>query len=259
MSALLVGALALSALATDLESAELRNTADTLARGEATIHPTLLSSFGVSDRIELKTGVVRLAQGPFVIVELGAISGDSLSLSVEPRAGMSWDATRMEAGGNARLTSNLGDHRMNLAAGAKYLRLMTVTVNTNQQQSRTDTGTFVSYESQGSYGGSLPTLSVPLHAGFDLVTSDQAAWRIHGTTDVGWMLQGAQFTTVGVNFNHASQKSFRWSAGIGAVRTTNPLLFMVDRQDWFYSLIPQSLLRQTITAAYPTAEIWWKI
>ena len=220
-----------------IASGEFRNTADTTPKGEFVIHPLLRSSYGVSDKLDIKLSPLGfLLGGPQVFVEYQLVGGDGVHVSIEPAANTTWNFRSYAVGGMVRSTVPVGANRFNLSAGGTYGQtyLRDSDLNTEGDQPLTTQG-----------------VTVPLNVGFDLVPSDRTTVRFVLNTEVLAMTQGVLVGTLGGNWNHAFGDRFRFS--VGAV-----LLFGAV-PGWANAMESAGLPRLPLIIPAPTFELWWRL
>lgn len=256
-----------AAEAKELHSGEFRNTADTTEPGEVVLHPLFMrSSAGLAKNLDLKfPGILGLAAGPMLGFEYAVVSNDSLALSVEPQGRIGWTFADYSAGGSARFTKRLGDHQLNVSAGATYTKYPTLSAPTPPSTPGTSVPTTTT---TGIPAPTIPTpsvelsrVSVPINVGFDIVASDYTRYRLAAQTDVADATNGFPFSSFAANWNHgAKDGSFRVALGAAVLVGPNPIPTMLSSMpDELTSLLPDLLTNDLLILPAPTFEMWWKI
>ena len=165
-----------------LDAAELYNSADTLDKGSVTIHPIFPSQWGVTDSLELRSGLLLLLGGPNggVKYHLPTDGPHSFALDVSGSAG--W------------LGSSYG------ATGAAYYTFETAA------------GDRINASAGGGFGAVLGVqyFTVPVTLGYDLVLSENSVLAFQAAANVR-----ATALTVRGTYNHA-WINFRLGIGLTA-------------------------------------------
>lgn len=214
-----------------LTSGEFRNTAHTLEQGRFALHPLfMVSTYGLTDAMDVKVGLLGLVAGPNGRLEVALIDGAEHALSIEPAASASWDLHTYSAGVTVNNTFMLGQNRLNLQAGTSF--------------SQMDIMAAV----PGGEPEPLRMFQLPIGLGFDLVLSEQTIWRFTGNAElIG--LADTPAALFSASWNKALANRFRLALGVGAYYGDNPLQGL--------PLGPLGELERALLPL-PTFELWWK-
>jgi hypothetical protein len=215
-----------TSIARPLESAEFMNTADTLPKKAICLHPfSQRSSFAITDRVEIKSGLINWYWGADTALEVGVLRDDVQAISAEVDFAKRWDDSEFDGGGNLRYTRALGPHRLNASVGGGYAK---------------------------ASRARLPTPTSRLGLGIDLVANEATTFQFAGRFDalslVAYDYMNAE---VGFTWNHGWD-SFRLGLGINVRAGEHPTL-----DDVFYAL--GMTPPEYYVFPLPSVALWWRI
>ena len=259
-----------TAVAKDLDPAELSNTASTLDQGDVGLHIWAPSQFGVHDRVQLDTNIPVLAIGPQLTVEAAVYDTEDMQVAIEPMMWADWGFNDLLVGGSAVVSRMLSERvRFNGSLGVTYASL-SIPDDTEPEEPPTsvdvEVGTPPEEGATQTYGGTIGQFLVqfaagckngvglPLTLGIDIVSSDTMTWQIIGRTGLLTYGDDTPVFSGGARWVHAGQRSGRVALGIEAMQQPIPRL-------------PQDIEEATDGGAsvpkaffpYPYIDLWWRI
>lgn len=224
---------AVAAASAPITSGEFRNTAHTLEKGGFVLHPILPSTYGISDRMDVKSSILGLIAGPNANLEIGLLDADGNTLSVEPSFSSDWGFSTPSAGLMVNDTLMMGDNRLNLRLGGNFVQVPNFVLK--------DNGELVQE-------GKTVAVGVPLAVGYDLVKSDQVEWRFTGNVNLVGLVDSPS-ALLGFTWNKAMAQKFRLALGAAAYVGQNPLAGLPGG---FFDDI------KVLVLPLPQLELWWR-
>lgn len=216
---------------------EFRNNAWTTPKGAFVLHPFLRSSYGITERIDVKTPILNIFFGPNVSIELGIVRDeDKLAISLEPYLDAGWGFRNWQAGASARVSFAAGPGWVNLNVGGAVGHL-------HREETVVDAD-----GNESTVVVDAPLRLVPVNVGYDWPLQERTWLRFVATTDVGTIVSTeAPSFTLGGNWNHAFG---RIRLALGAV------LVVAQPYESRVDLPGQERLLKSATYPAPTFEIW---
>lgn len=218
-----------------LHAGEFRNNAQTMPKGAFTLRPFLRSSYGITDRIDVKGPLLGQVFGPNVSVELGLLRTDALAIAFEPYLDAGWRFRNWEIGGVARVSVAAGPGWVNLNVGGAVGHLYAVETVVDADGVETE----VTIDA--------PLRLVPVNVGYDWIVQERTWVRFVATTDAAALAVGRPPLTAGGSWTHA----------FGRLRLALGAVLVVEQP--FRTPVPlpgqDRLLKSAIYPA-PTLELW---